>query len=211
MSRSTATRHTRHMVIAVACTLVVSISGCASSSDLSSLHDAVNAVLSAPNFTLVTTTFDPQGTVVDEVVVERPDRLSSDETINGTAKSDVVAIGSRGYIQGGSGQWTSIRHTRESTNLTNSVLIYLRLLDMTTAVTRQGNTYVVPTDEAVRLSASIRLVEARSPSRVSLSATVRAGLLRSVTLRIAGGSPTSVTTTVSRVGNSPRIKPPIGK
>lgn len=210
MSRSTATRHTPHLVIAVAFILVVSISGCASSSNLSSLHDAVNAVLSASNFTLVTTTFDPQGTVVDEVVVERPDRLSSDETINGTAKSAVVAIGSRGYIQGGSGQWTSIRHTGESTNLTNSALIYLGLLDMTTAVTRQGNTYVVPTDEAVRLSASIRLVEARAPSHVSLSATVRTGLLRSMTLRIAGGSPTSVTATVSRVGNSPRIEPPIG-
>jgi len=198
------------MVIAVASGLAVSISGCASASDLSALHDAVNAVLSAPNFTLVTTTFDPQGTIVDEVVVQRPDRLSSDETINGTAKSAVVAIGSRGYIQGGSGQWTSIRHTGESTNLTNSALIYLGLLDMTTAVTRQGNTYVVPTDEAVRLSASIRLVEARAPSHVSLSATVRTGLLRSMTLRIAGGSPTSVTATVSRVGNSPRIEPPIG-
>jgi hypothetical protein len=184
------------------------MAGCASSSDVSSLHDAVDAVLNTSNFKLVTTTSDPQGTVVDNVVIEKPDRFSSDETINGIAGSNVVAIGSSGYVEDQTGRWTSLRHVDESRDLTNAALVYLHLLDMTTAATRHGNTFVVPTDEAVRLSASIRLVQAQTPSRVSLSATVRAGLLRSMTLRIAGGSPAYVTMTVDGIGSSPKIEPP---
>jgi hypothetical protein len=139
---------------------------------------------------------------VDRVVIEKPDRIS----ISGGP--NVVAIGSIGYFRVQPG-WAVARHVGESTNFTNDMLMPLRILDRTTAVVRRGDIYVVPTEEASRLLISTRSSEFQNPVGVALSATVQAGLLKSMTLRIDSGSPlTVVTTTVSRVGTSPNVNAP---
>jgi hypothetical protein len=142
------------------------------------------------------------GKSVDRVVIEKPDRI----LISGGP--NVVAIGSTGYFKVQPG-WTVVRHVGESTNFTNDMLMFLHILDRTTTVVRRGDTYVVPTEEASRLLVSTRSSQFQNPVGVALSATVQAGLLKSMTLRIDSGSPlTVVTTTVSRVGTSPNVNAP---
>ena len=192
-------------------------------SPLSSLRDAINAVLTAPNLTIVTTESAPllplpgDGKTVTKAVIEKPDRVS----ISG----HVIAIGSVGYFPAPPGKWTVYHHIGESMNFTNGVLLYLHVLDRASSVTRHGHTYVVPPVEVVSLLDSTSLPELHNPAAATWSATVRAGSLQSMTLRydqqsqsIAGhcgttsctlpASPVTVTSTVSRVGTSPTINAP---
>jgi hypothetical protein len=221
----------RHLALSLATVVVASSFGCASpsaqppkrdSSPLSALRAAIHAVLSAPSFTVVTTEFSPLlplPRTVNTAVIQKPDRIAL------SGRSPAIAIGSIGYLPGPPGKWTVVHHVGESTNFTNSALVYLHVLDRTTSVTRHGDTYAVPSPEIVSLLNSTRLPEFHGATDVTWSATVRAGSLRSMTLHydqpsqaIAGNcgttsctlpaSPVTVTTTVSRVGTSPSINPP---
>ena len=193
------------------------------SSPLSSLTGAIRALLTAPNFTIVTTESAPllplpgSRKMVTKAVIEKPDRIS----ISG----QVIAIGSVGYFPAPPGKWTMYHHVGEARNYTNDVLLYLHVLDRATAVIRHGDTYIVPPVEVVNLLDSTSLPEFHNATGATWSATVRAGSLQSMTLHydqqpqsIAGhcgttsctlpASPVTVTTTVSRVGTSPTINPP---
>lgn len=213
--------------------VVASCSGCASTRakatdqtkpPLPSLRDAVNAVLTASNFTIVSTEAAPLlplptggRKTVTKAVIDNPDRV----LISG----HVIAIGSTGYFRGPPGKWTVVRHAGESTDFMNGLLLYLHLLERATSVVRHGDTYVLPPGEVARLLASTRLPELHNPAGATWSAIVRAGSLQSMTLRYqqppqstAGNcgttsctlpaSPVTITTEVSRVGTSPTINPP---
>jgi hypothetical protein len=215
--------------------VIAASSGCASrsgpaaartSSPIASLQAAVNAVLTASSFTLVTTelglSFSPggDGRTVTRALVEKPDRIA----LSG-GPNVVIAIGSTGYFPAQRGKWTVHHHAGESANFMNSTLVFLHVLDRTTSVSRQGDTYVVPPTEVVTLLNSTLLPEWHDATGVSWSATVRGGSLRSMTLHFTQGpqpiggtcgttsctlsaSPVTVTITVSRVGSSPAVNAP---
>jgi hypothetical protein len=156
---------------------------------------------------------------VTTAVIDKPDRIK----IRGA--ENVIAIGSTAYSPGPPGKWTMYRHAGESANYTNAVLLYVHILDLTTSVSRHGDTYVVPSTEATHLLQATRLAYLQHPTGVSWSATVRGGALLSMTLRyrrepepIAGicgtgsctlpASPVTVTVTISGVRTSPTIDTP---
>lgn len=188
----------------------------ASLSPISSFHDAIGAVLNASDFTLVTQQSGTQGTpprtavvtTVTKVVIEKPDKFSMRSTTAGDESPAVIAIGSVGYFAASAGEWTEYHHVGESTNFTNTALIYLHLLSRVTAVLRHGTTYVVPSTAAISLLASTRLTQFQDVTSVSLIATVESGLLNTVQLRVSGRSAFSMTATVSKVGSSLSITAP---
>ncbi len=216
--------------------VIAASSGCASpsgpaeartSSPLSALRAAVNAVLTASSFTLVTTELGPppssEGGVartVTRAIVEKPDRIA----LSG-GPNVVIAVGSTGYFPAERGKWTVHHHAGESDNFMNSTLVFLHVLERTTSVSRHGDTYVVPPTEVVSLLNSTLLPEWHDATGASWSATVQGGSLRSMTLHFTQGSqpiggtcgatsctipasPVTVTTAVSRVGTSPAVNAP---
>jgi hypothetical protein len=183
--------------------------GARATSSLSALRDAIHAVLDAPDFTIVTAGFTgPAAAVpVNTVEIEKPDLVSVDATVDGTEHPDIIAIGSTRYTDTGSG-WISQTYAGESSNLMDSALLYVDVLDRATAAQRHGDRYVVPPAAAVALLESTGLPEYRRPVGVALSATVKDGVLTTIVLRTAGPPPQTLTTTISRVGTSAAISPP---
>jgi len=196
-------------------------------SPLAVLRGAINTVLDAPNFTLITTELSPSIPLpggarrsVMTAVIQKPDRVA----LSG-GQDAAIAIGSIGYLPGPPGEWTVERHVGESANFTNAALLYLHVLDRTTSVNRRDDSYMVPSAEIVSLLDSTRLSYFHNATDTTWTATVRAGSLQSMTLHydqqaqsvtgscgtiscILAASPVTVTVTVSRVGMSPPINPP---
>jgi hypothetical protein len=156
---------------------------------------------------------------VTTAVIDKPDRIK----VRGS--ENVIAIGSTAYQAGPPGKWTMYRHAGASANYTNGVLLYVHLLDLTTSVSRHGDTYSVPSTEATHLLEATRLPYLQHPTGVSWSATVQGGALQSMILHyhrqpepIAGicgttscrfpASPVTVTLMISGVRTSPTIDTP---
>jgi hypothetical protein len=207
-------RRSRPQWLAVLAAFVVTgLSGCSSPSipaaqpnatPLSTLHHAINAVLKAPDFSLVMT-LSPgapgAAKPVYRVVIDRPDRIS----ISGG--TNVIAIGSTGYFKVQPG-WTVVHHVGESANFTNDMLMYVNILNRTTSIVRRGESYTVPSDEATTLLVSTGLPRFQNPVGVSFTASVGHGQLKSVSLAFGGTSPMSATTTIGSVGTSRHVSAP---
>lgn len=178
------------------------------------LHSAIAALEDEARYRFIVTTNPggiPSGPAVDEVAIQRPDRIS----ITGSRR--VVAIGSTGYLKE-AGVWTTVHHQGESANFTNDELAYVNLLKRATSVARAGNAFTVPATEAAALLASTGLPPFQHVTNVSYTATVASGVLRSVSLRLdnaqfpppSGTSPFSVTVNVTELANSPDVTVPSG-
>jgi hypothetical protein len=178
-----------------------------------SLDLAINAVLNAPNFTLVTKESGTEGsaaftTVVTTVttwVIERPDKILLE---GASGVGEIIAIGSTRYSEDQPGQWSELNHQGEPTNYTNAALQYLHILLRASSVARHGTTFVVPSADAKSLLTSTGLTQYQDLSKASLSATVQAGMLVAIRLAVKEPSPYSMTATISRVGTSPAITAP---
>jgi hypothetical protein len=110
------------------------------------------------------------------------------------------------------GKWIATRFPNgEGSTAMQETLWLLRVIRETTDTEEHGDAYVVPPKEAARLLRSSNQIPFQTvkAKNVSVSATVQAGLLRTVTLYAnAEGSVVTDKLTITKVGTSPTITTP---
>jgi hypothetical protein len=146
------------------------------------------------------------GTVATTTIIERPDRVSVTQTIDGRP-STLVSIGSKAYEEFVPGEWT-VLHRATGPRFYNAALLFLRVMEKASAVTRHGNTYDIPTPEALHLVKMSQLTKLNAHSSVRLWAVIKKGRLKSMTVVNTGDPNSELTETVSHLGTSARITAP---
>ncbi|HXW33308.1 MAG TPA: hypothetical protein VEJ87_01935 [Acidimicrobiales bacterium] len=195
------------------------------------IHQAVEAVLNAPNFTLIdkgSGPTPPYGTSV--TVIEKPDRMASSSNaignvsvgngvfgvdLDGTIGQELtpyeVAIGSSYWVRASqSGRWVKQTSPGVGSLGISESTTFLRILARAQDVTRHGNTFIVSDAEVARMLNATYPKGAThlSPSQVTLSAVVSGGVLRSLTTTTTGPDAGTDVETVGSVGTSPPVSAP---
>ena len=195
--------------------LAITLTACGSSQP--SLSSATRSVLASDNFTIVDTflqTGDEPTPETGSIVINNPDRIALGTNAN-SRDYQLVGIGSTTYTLC-QGTWSATRYPEGfvSSGIQQDLWL-LHVVAASTMTNIRGSTYVVPPKEAAGLLRSpqddmmsaIRLIKGND---VSLSATVRDGLLRTVTLDDNAQNQGGITEKlmIIHVGSSPTITAP---